>query len=88
MVDDTDVAIMPGERVLVAGESGTGKSTLVRAIAGLWPWGGGEIEIQRGAKMFLLPQRPYIPIGTLAARRDLSRRRRQPATIEDDRRGA
>ena len=65
VVDDTDVAIMPGERVLVAGESGTGKSTLVRAIAGLWPWGGGRIEVQKGAKLMLLPQRPYIPIGTL-----------------------
>ncbi len=37
--------IAPGERVLVAGESGTGKSTLVRAIAGLWPWGEGNIEV-------------------------------------------
>src|SRR5205085_6115753 len=43
----------------------TGKSTLVRAIAGLWPWGEGSIEVQKGAKMFLLPQRPYVPIGTL-----------------------
>jgi vitamin B12/bleomycin/antimicrobial peptide transport system ATP-binding/permease protein len=65
VVDDTDIAIMPGERVLIAGESGSGKSTLVRAIAGLWPWGGGSIEIKQGAKMFLLPQRPYVPIGTL-----------------------
>lgn len=65
VVDDTDVSIMPGERVLIAGESGTGKSTLVRAIAGLWPWGGGSIEIKKGAKLFLLPQRPYVPIGTL-----------------------
>jgi vitamin B12/bleomycin/antimicrobial peptide transport system ATP-binding/permease protein len=65
VVDDTDVAIKPGERVLVAGESGTGKSTLVRAIAGLWPWGEGLIEVQKGAKLMLLPQRPYIPIGTL-----------------------
>jgi putative ATP-binding cassette transporter len=65
VLDDTDIAIKPGERVLVAGESGTGKSTLVRAIAGLWPWGGGTIEVQKGAKLMLLPQRPYIPIGTL-----------------------
>lgn len=65
VVDDAEVAIMPGEKVLVAGESGTGKSTLVRAIAGLWPWGEGDIEIQSGAKLFLLPQRPYVPIGTL-----------------------
>jgi putative ATP-binding cassette transporter len=65
VVGDTDVTIMPGERVLIAGESGSGKSTLVRAIAGLWPWGGGSVEIKRDAKLFLLPQRPYIPIGTL-----------------------
>ena len=65
MLDDTDITIMPGERVLIAGESGTGKSTLVRAIAGLWPWGGGSIEVKKGAKIFLLPQRPYVPIGTL-----------------------
>jgi putative ATP-binding cassette transporter len=65
VVDEADVAIMPGERVLIAGDTGSGKSTLVRAIAGLWPWGGGAIEIKKGAKMFLLPQRPYVPIGTL-----------------------
>ncbi len=65
VVDEADVSIMPGERVLIAGESGTGKSTLVRAIAGLWPWGEGKIEIRRGAKVFFLPQRPYMPIGSL-----------------------
>src|SRR4029078_2750883 len=62
VLDETEIAIKPGERVLVAGESGTGKSTLVRAISGLWPWGGGEIVIQRDAKLMMLPQRPYIPI--------------------------
>ena len=65
VVDDTDVSVAPGERVLIAGASGSGKSTLVRAIAGLWPWGGGAIEVKQGAQMFLLPQRPYVPIGTL-----------------------
>ena len=65
VVDDTDVAIKPGERVLIAGESGTGKSTLVRAIAGLWPWGEGTIEVHKDAHLMLLPQRPYVPIGTL-----------------------
>jgi putative ATP-binding cassette transporter len=65
VVDETDVSIAPGERVLIAGASGSGKSTLVRAIAGLWPWGGGLVEVKKGAKLMLLPQRPYIPIGTL-----------------------
>ena len=65
VVDDTDVVIKKGERVLIAGSSGSGKSTLVRAISGLWPWGGGEIEVQKDARLFLLPQRPYIPTGTL-----------------------
>ncbi len=65
VVDDTAVVIQKGERVLIAGESGTGKSTLVRAIAGLWPWGGGEIAIQHDSRLFLLPQRPYVPTGTL-----------------------
>jgi vitamin B12/bleomycin/antimicrobial peptide transport system ATP-binding/permease protein len=65
VIDDAEVEVTPGERLLVVGESGTGKSTLVRAISGLWPWGGGTIEIQRGAKLFLLPQRPYVPTGTL-----------------------
>jgi putative ATP-binding cassette transporter len=65
VVDDTEVVIKKGERVLVAGESGTGKSTLVRAIAGLWPWGGGEVLIQHDSRLFLLPQRPYVPTGTL-----------------------
>ena len=56
---------MPGERVLVAGESGTGKSTLVRAISGLWPWREGIVQVASGAKMFLMPQRAYVPVGTL-----------------------
>jgi vitamin B12/bleomycin/antimicrobial peptide transport system ATP-binding/permease protein len=65
VVKDAEVTIAPGERVLVAGESGTGKSTLVRAIAGLWPWGEGDIQVASGAKMLLLPQRAYVPAGSL-----------------------
>jgi putative ATP-binding cassette transporter len=65
VVGETDVAIEQGERVLVSGESGTGKSTLVRAIAGLWPWGGGQIDIHAGRRLFMLPQKPYVPAGTL-----------------------
>jgi vitamin B12/bleomycin/antimicrobial peptide transport system ATP-binding/permease protein len=65
VVGETQVIIGRGEKVLVVGESGAGKSTLIRAIAGLWPWGEGEISIRHGAKLFFMPQRPYVPIGTL-----------------------
>ncbi|PWJ86977.1 putative ATP-binding cassette transporter [Mesorhizobium loti] len=65
VVKETEVAIEPGERVLVSGESGSGKSTLVRAIAGLWPWGGGSVNFHPDKRLFMLPQRPYIPTGTL-----------------------
>jgi len=65
VVKDAEVTIAPGERVLLVGESGSGKSTLIRAIAGLWPWGGGEIEVAKGAQLNFLPQRPYVPVGSL-----------------------
>ncbi|WP_338808931.1 ABC transporter ATP-binding protein/permease [Agrobacterium leguminum] len=65
VVKETDVEIGRGERVLVAGKSGSGKSTLVRAIAGLWPWGGGSVSFRAGSRLFMLPQRPYVPSGTL-----------------------
>src|SRR5262249_15368621 len=65
VVNEADVDIAPGEKVLVVGESGTGKSTLVRAISRLWPWGQGEILLQRNARLFLMPQQPYVPLGTL-----------------------
>jgi putative ATP-binding cassette transporter len=55
----------PGERTLMTGPSGSGKSTLFRAIAGIWPFGEGEVLVPEGQTMMLLPQRPYIPIGTL-----------------------
>ena len=65
VVDEAEVQVEAGERLLVAGESGTGKSTLVRAIAGLWPWGGGAINIHPDRRLFMLPQKPYVPVGTL-----------------------
>ncbi|WP_114945202.1 ABC transporter ATP-binding protein/permease [Microvirga calopogonii] len=55
----------PGERTLMTGPSGSGKSTLFRAIAGIWPFGKGQVLVPEGQTMMLLPQRPYIPIGTL-----------------------
>jgi vitamin B12/bleomycin/antimicrobial peptide transport system ATP-binding/permease protein len=64
VVNEADIEIGRGEKVLVVGESGTGKSTLVRAIAGLWPWGSGEILINFEG-LFFMPQQPYVPLGTL-----------------------
>jgi len=60
-----DIEISPGERVLVGGRSGSGKSTLFRAIAGIWPFGDGKIEIGKGKKLLVLPQRPYLPFARL-----------------------
>lgn len=65
VVDQTEVEVEPGERLLIAGDSGSGKSTLVRAISGLWPWGSGGIDIHPDRRLFMLPQRPYVPSGTL-----------------------
>ena len=64
VVNEADIEIGRGEKVLVVGESGTGKSTLVRAIAGLWPWGSGEILVNFEG-LFFMPQKPYVPLGTL-----------------------
>ena len=67
VIDEADGVVRRGERVMVTGESGTGKSTLIRAIAGLWPWGEGEIAVPRGWTIQFLPQTPYLPLGTLRA---------------------
>ena len=61
------IAFAPREQVLVTGPSGSGKSTLFRAIAGIWPFGRGKVSIPADAKVMTLPQRPYLPIGPLAA---------------------
>ena len=59
--------IAPKSRWLVRGPSGAGKSTLMRTLAGLWPFGEGTIEKPADAKLLFIPQRSYLPIGTLKA---------------------
>jgi vitamin B12/bleomycin/antimicrobial peptide transport system ATP-binding/permease protein len=67
LVNARDVSIELGEHVLLSGPSGTGKSTLFRALAGVWPFGEGHITLPKDARVMILPQRPYFPIAPLAA---------------------
>jgi putative ATP-binding cassette transporter len=67
LVVDATARIEPGDRVAITGPSGTGKTLLLRAIAGVWPFGAGRIEIPAGARMMFVPQFPYVPLGTLRA---------------------
>ncbi|MCJ7787439.1 MAG: ATP-binding cassette domain-containing protein, partial [Methyloceanibacter sp.] len=59
------LSIAPGDRVLVSGPSGSGKTSLFRAFGGVWPFGEGSINIPEGARLLVLPQRPYLPLGSL-----------------------
>ncbi|MBS9478769.1 ABC transporter ATP-binding protein/permease [Ancylobacter radicis] len=59
------LGVQRGERVLLTGPSGSGKSTLLRAIAGIWPYGHGEVAVAPGGRVLTLPQRPYLPVGSL-----------------------
>jgi vitamin B12/bleomycin/antimicrobial peptide transport system ATP-binding/permease protein len=65
LMEVPEARIAPGERVLVAGPSGSGKSTLFRAIAGIWPFGSGRVRVPEAGQALFLPQRPYLPLGTL-----------------------
>jgi putative ATP-binding cassette transporter len=65
IIEDATINVMPGERLLIVGATGRGKSTLFRAVAGLWPWGSGTILTPASEAMAFLPQRPYLPLGTL-----------------------
>jgi putative ATP-binding cassette transporter len=65
IIEEASATFAPGERVLFTGETGAGKSTLFRAVAGLWPWGSGTILTPPPGSMAFLPQRPYLPLGTL-----------------------
>jgi putative ATP-binding cassette transporter len=65
LIAHVNLSLQRGESVLLGGASGSGKSTLFRAIAGIWPFGRGEIRTSSKARVLFLPQRPYLPIGTL-----------------------
>ena len=61
----TSIQFRPGEDVLVTGPSGAGKSTFFRAMAGIWPYWKGSVRVPQGVRLLFLPQKPYLPIGTL-----------------------
>ena len=67
MLDQSRVKMRAGERVQILGKAASGKSTLFRALAGMWPWGGGTLRLPPREAMTFMPQRPYLPLGTLRA---------------------
>lgn len=65
LLKDFNLKIQPGEKILISGPFGSGKSTLLRAISGLWPYGSGRITLPDNNSIRFLPQKPYLPLGTL-----------------------
>jgi putative ATP-binding cassette transporter len=65
LIANVNLSLVRGDTLLLAGSSGSGKSTLLRAIAGIWPFGRGEILRPADSRLLFLPQKPYLPIGTL-----------------------
>jgi vitamin B12/bleomycin/antimicrobial peptide transport system ATP-binding/permease protein len=80
VINDASIKITMGEKVMLTGESGSGKSILIRALAGLWPWGSGSIRVPKNVKIAFVPQRPYLPLGTLRAALSYP----EPAVVADD----
>ena len=65
LLNAASLTINPGDKLLLSGTSGAGKSTLFRAIAGIWPFGRGRVRRPEGKRTLFLPQKPYLPIGSL-----------------------
>lgn len=80
LLDHLDLALAPGASLLIRGPSGVGKTTLLRALAGLWPFAEGQVIRPQGADALFLSQRPYLPLGTLRAALHYP----MPATASDE----
>jgi vitamin B12/bleomycin/antimicrobial peptide transport system ATP-binding/permease protein len=81
ILPDVNLSIEPGERVLISGPTGVGKSTVFRALAGVWPFGRGQVQVPQDERLLFLPQRPYLPIGNL---RDVVTFPAASGTFDDD----
>jgi vitamin B12/bleomycin/antimicrobial peptide transport system ATP-binding/permease protein len=64
-LDQPHVQIAPGQHTVIVGAPGAGKTSLFRAIAGMWSWGAGRIALPADDRMMFMPKRPYIPDGSL-----------------------
>jgi putative ATP-binding cassette transporter len=67
VLDEDLIQVNPGEHLAIVGDPGSGKSSLFRALAGIWPWGTGKLRIPKDSNMMFLPQRPYLPLGSIRA---------------------
>jgi len=65
LVEQLKLELGACDSLLIAGPSGSGKSTLMRALAGIWPFGNGTIQLPEGQSTLFLPQKSYLPLGTL-----------------------
>ncbi|WP_094606715.1 Vitamin B12 transport ATP-binding protein BacA [Sporomusa silvacetica DSM 10669] len=65
LLKNLELKIHAGDKLLITGASGIGKSTLMKTLAGIWPFGQGNIHIPENQKLLFLPQKPYLPLGTL-----------------------
>lgn len=67
LLENISFTLHPGHNILIKGVSGSGKSTLLRAISGIWPFVDGKIFLPSRDKLMFIPQKPYLPLGTLRA---------------------
>lgn len=65
LISNFNLTVHSGEKVLIMGRSGLGKTTILRAISGVWPFGQGTIHVPTNLSILLIPQRPYLPMGSL-----------------------
>ncbi len=80
MLSEAHLELKPGERILISGERGAGKTLLFRAIVGLWPWGSGRIAHPPRQSMIFMPSHAYVSPGALRDAVTYSR----PGTAFDD----